>query len=219
MRTLYTYYRSSAAYRVRIALNLKGLDHTLVPVHLLRGGGEQFAPDYRALNPQSRVPTLVDGERVLTQSLAIVEYLDETYPGARLMPADALGRARVRAMAQLIACDIHPLGNLAVLRYLTDIGLSEETRQAWTCHWIARGLHSLEALLVGSGASEKFCYGETPTLADCCLVPQLFNARRFGCALDEYPRLLRIEAHCQALPAFEKAAPQHQPDAEPASST
>lgn len=218
MLTLYTYYRSSAAYRVRIALNLKGLDHTLVPVHLLRDGGEQFAPAYRALNPQSRVPTLVDGERVLTQSLAIVEYLDETRPGARLLPADASGRARVRAMAQLIACDIHPLGNLAVLRYLADIGLSEEARQAWTCHWIAGGLRSLEALLAGSGESGTFCYGEAPTLADCCLVPQLFNARRFGCALDDYPRLRRIEEHCQALPAFEKAAPQRQPDAEPASS-
>lgn len=212
---LYTYFRSSAAYRVRIALNLKGLDWSPVAVHLVRSGGEQHLPDYRALNPAGLVPALEDGGHVLTQSLAIMEYLDETHPAPPLLPADALGRARVRAIAQSIACDIHPINNLRVLQYLTrELGASDEQKNAWYRHWVTQGLAALEQMLAGHPDTASFCHGDTPTLADCCLVPQVFNARRFGCDLGAMPVIQRIAERCEALEAFRLAAPQQQVDAE-----
>ncbi len=212
---LYGFFRSSAAYRVRIALNLKGLDYETVPVHLTRGGGEQFAPAYREKNPQSLVPVLEDSGLALSQSLAIIEYLEETRPQPPLLPATPAARARVRALALAVACEIHPLNNTRVLTYLTGpLGLSSETRNTWYHHWIALGLQALEARLVGERETGKFCHGDAPGLADCCLVPQLANARRFKCDVAPYPTLLRIEASCQALEAFRRAAPDRQPDAE-----
>jgi maleylacetoacetate isomerase/maleylpyruvate isomerase len=212
---LFGFFRSSAAYRVRIALNLKGLDYETVPVHLTRGGGEQFAPAYRKMNPQSLVPVLEDSGLALTQSLAIIEYLEETRPQPPLLPATPVARARVRALALAVACEIHPLNNTRVLTYLTGpLGLSSETRNTWYHHWIALGLQALEARLAGERETGKFCHGDTPGLADCCLVPQLANARRFKCDVAPYPTLLGIESNCQALEAFRRAAPDQQPDAE-----
>lgn len=217
MLQLYTYFRSSAAYRVRIALALKGLAYESLPIHLLHDGGQQFTSAYRATNPQALVPSLQTDAGVLTQSLAIIEYLEETAPGqgSALLPADALGRARVRALAQAVACDIHPLNNLRVLRYLThELGVSEEQKNAWYSHWIDLGLQALEEMLAHSSASGRFCHGDTPTLADCCLVPQVFNARRFGCATQGYPTIERIVDACEQQPAFQQAAPAQQPDAQ-----
>ena len=212
---LYTYFRSSAAFRVRIALHLKGLDATAVPVHLTRDGGAQHGPDYRAVNPAALVPALVDGELTLTQSLAIIEYLDETCPSPPLLPPDPPGRARVRAIALSIACEIHPLNNLRVLDYLTgQLGLDEAQRMAWYRHWVEGGLAAVEALLAAHPATGRFCHGDTPGLADCVLVPQVFNARRFDCRLDHVPTVTRIAAACEALDAFARAAPAAQPDAE-----
>ena len=212
---LHTYFRSSAAYRVRIALNLKGLDYEAVPVHLVRGGGEHRQPAYLGLNPAGLVPALEDAGQVLTQSLAIVEYLEETHPQPALLPAAALDRARVRAIAQAIACDIHPVNNLRVLQYLTrELGVSEEQKNAWYRHWIGVGLRAVEAMLAGDARTGAFCHGDTPGLADCCLVPQVFNARRFGCELSAMPTVLRIADHCAGLEAFRRAAPEAQPDAE-----
>lgn len=212
---LYTYFRSSASYRVRIALNLKGLAYETVPVHLTRGGGEQLKPEFRGVNPQALVPVLQDGGRLLTQSLAIIEYLDEVHPQPSLLPKDAPGRARVRALAQAIACDLHPLNNLRVLNYLTGpMGLGNDAKQTWYCHWIAMGLGALEATLAKDEQTGTFCHGDAPGLADCCLVPQLANARRFKCDVSPYPTLLNIEKNCQALEAFQRAAPDQQPDAE-----
>ena len=209
---LYSYFRSSAAYRVRIALNLKGQGYEYVPVHLRKG--EQSAVPYREMNPQGLVPTLVDDRGSFTQSLAIVEYLDERYPEPALLPKAPEARARVRAIAMAIACDIHPLDNLRVLRYLTrTIGASEEAKDGWYRHWIDLGLAALETQLAGETATGAFCHGATPTLADICLVPQLANARRSEIPLDAYPTLTRIEAACNALPAFAAAAPDRQPDA------
>lgn len=212
---LYSYFRSSAAYRVRIALNLKGLSYETVPVHLTRGGGEQRAPGYRELNPQALVPVLEDGGRVLTQSLAIIEYLDEVHPRTPLLPKEPVARARVRALALAVACDLHPLNNLRVLNYLTGpMGLGDDAKQKWYRHWIAEGLGALEASLAGDRETGRFCHGDAPGLADCCLVPQLANAYRFKCDVAPYPTLLRIEKSCQALEAFQRAAPGQQPDAE-----
>jgi len=212
---LYSYFRSSAAYRVRIALNLKGLPCQIVPVHLTRGGGEQHAPGYRKLNPQALVPVLDDGKQLFTQSLAIIEYLDEVHPQVPLLPKDPAARVRVRALALAVACDLHPLNNLRVLNYLTGpMGLSEDARRTWYRHWIAEGLAALEASLAGDRETGRFCHGDAPGLADCCLVPQLANAHRFKCDVSPYPTLLRIEANCQALDAFRRAAPEQQPDAE-----
>jgi len=212
---LHGFFRSSAAYRVRIALNLKGLSYEQAAVHLSRGGGEQFKPEFRKLNPQSLVPVLQDGELNLTQSIAIMEYLDEVYPSPPLLPSTPAARARVRALALSVACDIHPLNNTRVLTYLTGpLGLSGETRNTWYHHWIAVGLEALEALLAGNPQTGKFCHGDTPGLADCCLVPQLANARRFKCDVAPYPTLLAIDKNCQALEAFQRAAPDKQPDAE-----
>jgi maleylpyruvate isomerase len=212
---LYTFFRSSAAYRVRIALNLKGLAYEALPVHLSRGGGEQFAPAYRMLNPQSLVPVLQDGEHALTQSLAIIEYLEETHPQPRLMPKTPVERARVRALALAVACEVHPLNNTRVLSYLSGpMGLGDEAKRTWYHHWIALGLGALEAKLAAERETGSFCHGDAPGLADCCLVPQLANARRFKCDVSPYPTLLRIEKNCQALDAFQRAAPERQPDAE-----
>jgi len=212
---LYSYFRSSAAYRVRIAFNLKGLPYETAPVHLTRGGGEQLAPGYRKLNPQALVPVLEDGGHVFTQSLAIIEYLDEVYPQVPLLPKDAAARARVRALALAIACDLHPLNNTRVLNYLTGpMGLTDDAKQTWYRHWIAEGLGALEASLAGDRATGTFCHGDAPGLADCCLVPQLANAHRFKCDVSSYPTLLSIEKNCQALEAFQRAAPGRQPDAE-----
>lgn len=215
MLKLYTYFRSSAAYRVRIALNLKGLDYEALPVHLVRDGGQQHRPEYRAKSPLGTVPALETDDGALTQSLAIIEYLDETWPQPPLLPADALGRARVRAIAQTIACDIHPVNNLRVLQYLgREFGADQERKDAWYRHWVNEGLAAVEKLLAADPRTGAFCHGETPTLADCCLVPQVFNARRFNCRLDDKPTILRIVAACEAIEAFEKAAPANQPDAE-----
>lgn len=212
---LYTYFRSSAAYRVRIALNLKGLDYEAVPVHLVRGGGEHRQPAYLGLNPAGLVPALEEHGQVLTQSLAIIEYLEETHPQPALLPAAALDRARVRAIAQAIACDIHPVNNLRVLQYLTrELGASEEQKNAWYRHWIGVGMQAVEAMLAGDARTGAFCHGDTPGLADSCLVPQVFNARRFGCDLSAMPTVQRIAEHCASLDAFRRAAPEAQPDAE-----
>lgn len=211
---LYSYFRSSAAYRVRIALHLKGLAFDTVPVHLLQDGGRQHDPAYRAMSPLGVVPTLDDAGDVLTQSLAIIEYLDERHPSPPLLPADASGRARVRALAQTIACDIHPLNNLRVLQYLTGtLGVTEAQKNAWYVHWVREGLAAVEALLARDARTGTFCHGDTPGLADCCLVPQAFNARRYEVALDAYPTIHRIHDACAALPAFHAAHPRQQPDA------
>lgn len=212
---LHTYFRSTAAWRVRIALALKGLQYDAVPVHLLRDGGEQHAERYRRLNPQGLVPLLTDGDEVVAQSLAIIEYLDETHPEPPLMPRSPAGRARVRALAQIVACDIHPLNNLRVQQYLASrLGADDAAKQDWMHHWMHAGFEALEAMLVGDPRTGACCHGDTPTLADLCLVPQLYNARRFNVELDAYPTLVRIDAHCAGLPAFQSTAPERQADAE-----
>jgi len=213
---LYDYFRSSASYRVRIALALKGLAWDAVPIHLLHGGGEQHGEAFRAINPARAVPVLqlADGT-LLTQSLAIIEYLDECHPTPPLLPADAVGRARVRALAQIIASDLHPLNNLRVLTYLGQIcGLDADKRRDWYQHWTLAGLEAFEVLLARNGSTGRFCHGDMPTLADCCLVPQLFNARRFECPLDHLPIIGRIATECEALPAFISARPELQPGAD-----
>ena len=211
---LYDYFRSSAAYRVRIALQLKSQAPERVFIHLRRGA--QRDENYLALNPQGLVPMLVTDEgAVLTQSLAILEWLDETFPQPPLLPADSLGRARVRGIALAIACDIHPLNNTRVLNYLiATLGVTEAQRDGWYRYWVDIGLEALETSLARDKATGRFCHGDTPTVADICLVPQLANARRFAIDVAAYPTLTRIEAACMALPAFAAAAPAKQPDAE-----
>ena len=215
MLKLYSYFRSSASFRLRIALALKDLPCEIAPVHLLKDGGEQNQPAYRSVNPAGLVPALQDGDTVLTQSIAIMEYLDEAYPQSPLLPSDVLGRARVRALALTIACDVHPLGNLRVLNYVGDtLGAGEEGRKTWACHWIALGFDAFEEMLSRPGApTGLFCHGDTPGMADCCLVPQVFNARRFGLDLAPYPTLVRITEHCESLAPFVMAHPSQQPDA------
>lgn len=211
---LYTYWRSSAAYRVRIGLELKGLAWEARPVHLVRDGGEQHADSYVAINPQQLVPALLHEGHTFTQSLAVLEYLDERFPQVPLLPADAAGRARVRALAQLVACDIHPINNLRVMQYLErSLQVPADARTQWTLHWMAEGFAAMEAMLVGSADTGSFCHGDRPGLADICLLPQLYNAHRFGLDLTPYPTLRRIEAACQALEAFDRARPENQPDA------
>lgn len=212
---LYNYFRSSASFRVRIALALKGLDYEYASVHLLKGGGQQFAAAFTAMNPAALVPVLDDGGTVLTQSLAIIEYLDETRPQPPLLPDDAVGRARVRAIALAIACEIHPLNNLRVLGYLSKtLGISEEQRNAWYRHWVETGLAAVESMLVGDSRTGTCCHGDQPTLADICLVPQIFNAQRFNARLDHVPTVMHIHEHCLTLPAFAKSVPALQPDVE-----
>lgn len=209
---LYSYFRSSAAYRVRIALGLKQLPYELVPIHLVKNGGEHRRPEYMALNPQKMVPLLQDQEATIPQSLAILEYLEETYPEVPLMPKEAAARARVRAIALLIAADTHPLNNMRVLNYLTKtLGLSEEQKMQWYKHWIHENFQALEQVLQ-SDQTGKFCHADTPTIADCCLVPQVYNARRFDCDLSAFPTIVRIVDNCNQLEAFQQAAPEQQID-------
>ncbi len=215
MMKLFGFFRSSASYRVRIALNLKGLDCDFESVHLRRGGGEQYQPGFLDVNPQALVPALVDDEAVLTQSLAIIEYLDETHPEPPLLPDTAVARARVRAVAQAIACDIHPLNNLRVLQYLVkDLGHGADERDRWYRHWVEKGFAALEVALASHPATGRFCHGDQAGLADCFLVPQVYNAERFDVDISAFPTIDRINTACLALPAFEKATPENQPDAE-----
>jgi maleylpyruvate isomerase len=213
---LYSYFRSSAAYRVRIALNLKGLPYDILPIHLRRNGGEQLAPAYRAINPEGLIPALaLDQQTVLTQSLAIIEYLNETHPQPALLPAAPLDRAWVRGIALAVACDIHPINNLRVLRYLAhELKVEEKQRDDWYRHWCQQGLAAIEATLARDARVGKFCFGDTPTMADCCLVPQVLNAQRVNCDLSAMPTIMRINANCLAEQAFATAAPDRQPDAE-----
>ena len=211
MLTLYTYFRSSASFRVRIALNLKGLSWEPAVVWLPTG--EQAGPDFRSVNPQGLVPTLVDGEHRLSQSLAIIESLHETRPGPKLLPADPPGRARVRSLSLLVAAEIHPLNNLRVLKYLRDaLGLGQDAIAAWYRHWCDEGLAAFERQL-GDGGAGRFCHGDAPTMADACLVPQIFNARRFDTRVERYPQVMRIFEACMALEAFRKAEPAAQAEA------
>ena len=217
---LYTYFRSSAAYRVRIAMNLKGLPYDPEFIHLAKGKHNDAA--YGAVNPAKLVPALIDDSHLLTQSLAIIEYLDETHPAVPMLPQAPLARARVRALSLLIACEIHPLNNLRTLKYLNGVlKVTEEQKNAWYRHWVEDGLAKLEAMLADGRASDnragrtgKFCHGDTPGMADCCLVPQIANGKRFECNFDHVPTVMRIWDECNRLEAFQKAAPQNQPDAE-----
>ncbi|KVU94583.1 maleylacetoacetate isomerase [Burkholderia ubonensis] len=212
---LYSYFRSSASYRVRIALHLKQLPFDYVPVHLLRDGGQQLKDEYRALSPDSLVPTLVDGDAALQQSLAIVEYLDETHPEPPLLPKAPLDRAYVRSIALQIACEIHPLNNLRVLKYLKHmLQVPEEAKNDWYRHWIEAGFATLEARLANDPRTGKLCFGDTPTLADICVVPQVFNANRFAIDTSRFPTIQRIHDYAMTLDAFKAAAPGVQPDAE-----
>jgi maleylacetoacetate isomerase len=213
---LYSYFRSSAAWRVRIALALKGLEPEFAYVHLLRAGGEQKSADYARTNPMRLVPALeTDDDGVVTQSLAICEYLEERYPEPPLLPADVGDRAYVRAIAAAIACDIHPLNNLRVLQRLTgEMGISADGRTDWYRHWIAEGFAGLETLISASGRSGLFCFGDAPTLAEVFLVPQMANARRFDCDLGPFPTLVAIDARAAALTAFTSSAPEAQADRE-----
>jgi len=209
---LYSYYRSSAAFRVRIALNLKGLAYETQAIHLIKDGGHNRRPEYRAINPQMRVPTLIGpGGEILLQSLAIIEYLDETHPQPPLLPKDPIARARVRALSELIACDIHPLNNVGPLRYLKNtLGHEQAAIDAWYHHWVLEGFEALEQLIEAG----PYSCGDAVTIADICLVPQLYNARRLKVPLDKFPKILSVDAACLKLPAFERARPENQPDAE-----
>ena len=209
---LYSYFRSSAAYRARIALNLKGITYETLPVHLIKDGGHNRRPEYRAVNPQMRVPALVaPGGNVLIQSLAIIEYLDETHPEPPFLPKDPIARAKVRGLAELIACDIHPLNNTSPLRYLKNqMGQEQSAIDAWYHHWVRDGFEALEVLLTPG----PYACGNTVTLADICLVPQVANARRLKVPLDKFPKIVAVDAACLKLPAFDRAQPENQPDAE-----
>ena len=210
---LYGYWRSSSSYRVRIALNLKGLEYEQRPVHLVRDGGEQNQAAYRAINPLGMVPALLHRDRVMVQSLAICEYLEELFPDPALMPPDAAGRARVRGLAQSIASEIQPLNNVGVTRYLkNELQQNDEVINEWLSHWLARGFSAVESWLE-KGATGRFCHGDQPGLVDCFLVPQVYNAERFASDLTPYPNIRRITALCRELPSFSSAAPENQPDA------
>ena len=209
---LYSYFRSSAAYRARIALNLKGLDYDTVPIHLVKDGGHQFRPEFRAVNPQKRVPALkLAGGEILLQSLALIEYLDEIKPEPPLLPGDALARAQVRAAAQIIACDIHPLNNTSVLNYLRHkMSQDKDAVQAWYAHWILEGFEAVEALIKPG----PYAFGSRITVADICIVPQVANARRLNVPLEAFPKIVAVDAGCRKLEPFDRARPENQPDAE-----
>jgi maleylacetoacetate isomerase len=211
---LFSYWRSSAAYRVRIALNLKNIDYELEPVHLLRDGGEHRRAAYLDLNPQGLVPALEDNGAVIGQSLAIIEYLESRFPEPPLLPDEPVARARVRAIAQATACDIAPLNNLRVMNYLKhEMGQDADAVNRWYSHWVARGFQGLE-IEIGRYGNGRYCFGDSVTLADVLLVPQVYNARRFNCSLESYPRLVAVADHLNTLEAFRRAAPENQPDAE-----
>lgn len=210
---LHTYFRSSAAFRVRIALNLKGLAYEPVHVHLAKG--EHRRPEYASKYPQGLLPTLVSDDQALSQSLAIIEYLEETHPQPPLLPRSPAERARVRSLSLLVACEIHPLNNLRTLQYLKrNLGQNEEQVATWYRHWIADGLAKLEAELAGSKATGRFSHGDSPSMADCCLAPQIFNAKRYDADLAAYPTVMRVFDECMKLAAFDRAQPAKQPDAE-----
>lgn len=212
MLTLYDYWRSSAAYRVRIALNLKGLPYQVVPIHLVQDGGQQHSAEYRALNPQQLLPLLVDGDQRIAQSLAILEYLEERYPQPALLPREQGERAQVRSLALHIACDIHPLNNLRVLQYLSNtLGVEAAAKDAWYRHWVETGLAAVEEGL--QRLPGTLSLGERPGYLEACLIPQVYNARRFNCDLHAYPRILAVVERCNSLEAFQRAAPEVQPDA------
>jgi maleylacetoacetate isomerase len=213
--TLYGYFRSSAVFRVRIALNLKGIVPLYAFIHLLKEGGQQHSAAYKELNPQEIIPTLVHDGHPIGQSLAIIEYLDEIAPTPPLLPSDPPGRARVRQLAYAVACEIHPVNNLRVSNYLRDkVGATPEALRDWHQHWIALGFEALETMLSGAKETGRYCHGDQPTLADICLIPQMANARRVSLDLAPYPTLLRIEEAALAHPAFDAALPKNQPDAE-----
>jgi maleylacetoacetate isomerase len=212
---LYGYFRSSAAFRARIALNLKGIKPELRFIHLLKDGGQQHTPEYKALNPQELIPALAHDGHTLTQSLAIIEYLNEIVPEPPLLPRDAYGRARCREIAYVVACDIHPVNNLRVGRYIKrTFGTTDEDVFAWQSHWIRVGFDALETMLAKSSETGKFCHGDTATIGDICLIPQIANARRVKLDIETWPTLARIEAHALSTPAFDAALPKNQPDAE-----
>ncbi|OWJ63311.1 maleylacetoacetate isomerase [Paraburkholderia caledonica] len=212
---LYSYFRSSASYRVRIALNVKNLPYEYVPVHLVRDGGEQLKPEYRAVNVDGIVPTLIVGHEVMPQSLAIIEYLEETHPEPPLLPKAPADRAYVRSLALQVACEIHPLNNLRVLKYLKHtLRVENDAKDAWYRHWVDTGFATLEAHLASDGRTGKLCFGDDPTLADACLIPQVFNAQRFNVDTSKYPTIQRIYDHAMQIDAFARAAPGVQPDAE-----
>lgn len=209
---LYSYYRSSAAYRVRIALALKNIPYEIEAISLVNNGGEHRTEAYASLNPQKLIPALADDGKIIGQSLAIMEYLEEKYPAIPLLPADALGRARVRSLALLIAADTHPLNNMRVQKYLVgEFGLTEEQKLRWYHHWIRENFVALEQMLKSEETGE-FCHGDEPTLADCCLVPQVYNAYRFNCDISDFPNIIRIAQRCNQLEAFQKASPEQQQD-------
>jgi maleylacetoacetate isomerase len=212
---LYGYFRSSAAFRARIALNLKGIVPELRFIHLLRNGGEQHTPEYKAINPQALIPALAHGGHLITQSLAILEYLNEIVPEPPLLPADPYGRARAREIAYVAACDIHPVNNLRVGLYLKNkLDVSDDDVVRWQRHWIRTGFAALETMLATSGPTGAYCHGDTPTIADIVLIPQVANARRVKLEIEAWPTIARIEATALAHPAFEAALPKNQPDAE-----
>jgi maleylacetoacetate isomerase len=209
---LYSYFRSSASFRVRIALALKGLDYEYIPVHIAKN--EQFKPPYSDISASKLVPMLKDGDHLLSQSLAIIEYLDETHPTPPLLPGDALARSRIRALSYDVACEIHPLNNLRVLRYLVhEMKLDDDAKNRWYRHWAETGLETVERQIAGNPATGRFCHGDTPTLADITLVPQIFNAQRLDCRLEHVPTVMRVFAECMRLDAFTKTQPSACPDA------
>lgn len=216
---LYSYFRSSASYRVRIALNLKGLSYEQMPVHLVKDGGQQFSEQYREINPESLVPTLLDshdGQAIsISQSLAILEYLEEKYPEPALLPTDFAARAYVRSFSLSIACDIHPVNNLRILKYLSaNFSATDEQKNTWYRHWCELGLSVIEQRLNRDKRSGKFCFGDSPGMADCCLIPQIYNAQRFKCDLSGMPKIMAINERCLTLDAFDRATPSNQADAE-----
>mgnify|MGYP000318400412 FL=1 len=212
---LYSYWRSTAAYRVRIALNLEEVEYVIIPVHLVKNGGEHLDNKYKEINPQKLVPSLRTKEnKILTQSMAIIEYLDETLPQHKLLPDNTADRAFVRSLSQLVCCDIHPINNLRVLKYLAgEMLLSQDQKSTWYAHWVLEGLSAFEQRLKTRQSEGRYCFGSEPGMADCCLISQLYNAHRFDISVADFSEIRRIEEHCLRLEAFDKARPEHQIDA------